>query len=504
MRPSPLRLAFLTQKLAAVCLAVGLVACAGSLPAPAEAPSPAVEEDLWYVVELLGQRAGYFHVETRRVEQDGRTVLRIRESLRNELSRLNGGVTEKVVIVSRTTRLETLEGQTLSIESLLDQGGGEVRSHLAVAGALATVRVEAAGVERGFTFPWDERVVGPRVAEQALDGLLTGEREAVAYQVFSFEAGNRVIEMKARLLERFEGGGARIEQEFGDLGVKAQETYDAAGTLLRQEVGPLLMRLANREEALAPIEEGLKVFEQLTVLLDRSLAGERPVDRAAYRLAPRGGAESLSLARLFLADERQRIEAGELLRVEAAAEPRPPAETPDLDPYLAPSSLIESDDPQILSLARQVVANETHAPAAAKRLERWVHDNVAYRGSGIGLATARQTLDSRDGDCTENAFLLAALLRAAKIPSRVVVGLVSASEVGGRAAFVPHAWVEAWVAAGWLPLDAAIYAPKVDATHLAMAKSDGGEEGALLEVTVPLLDGLGRFDLLWVDPTPAP
>ncbi|MCB1058085.1 MAG: transglutaminase domain-containing protein, partial [Acidobacteria bacterium] len=84
------------------------------------------------------------------------------------------------------------------------------------------------------------------------------------------------------------------------------------------------------------------------------------------------------------------------------------------------------------------------------------------------------------------------------IPSRVVVGLVyaGATDQGGR--MVPHAWVEAW-AGDWVALDSALHAPRVDATHLAMAKSAGGEEGAVLDITVPLLRGLGRFDLDWVD-----
>ena len=48
----------------------------------------------------------------------------------------------------------------------------------------------------------------------------------------------------------------------------------------------------------------------------------------------------------------------------------------------------------------------------------------------------------------------------------------------------------------------AVYSTPVDATHLAMAKSAGQEEEALLEVTAPLLSGLGRFDLEWVEITP--
>jgi transglutaminase-like putative cysteine protease len=165
-------------------------------------------------------------------------------------------------------------------------------------------------------------------------------------------------------------------------------------------------------------------------------------------------------------------------------------------------------------VAHEVTAATADPPPSrreqAERLERWVREHVHYSGSGVGLATAGQTFRSRDGDCTENAFLLTALMRAAGIPARVVVGLVYAGGGGSgggaeekpRPALVPHAWVEAHLEDGWRAFDSAVYSSPVDATHLAMAKSAGQEEGALLEVTVPLLSALGHFDLEWVDLTP--
>ncbi|MCB1035880.1 MAG: transglutaminase domain-containing protein [Acidobacteria bacterium] len=485
-----------------------VVISAGSVGAEEVAVSTAAstrvdeEKDLWYVVELLGQRAGYFHVESRWVPFEGKEALRVQEVLRNQMTRSNGGVTESVQVLSTTTRYEASSGGTLQIENLLDQGGGPTRSTVEVTGEVARVTVEGAAGDRSFEMPWDESVMGPRAAEDAIDSLISGTSPFISYKVFSFEAGNQVLDMRAKVLERKEDGTVLLEQEFVGLGVVAHETYEADGTLLRQEVGPVVLRLAGREEALAPVEQSLAVFEKITVFLDRSVLRTAP--RGAYRLLPREGWEGLSLSRLFVEDGRQhflRDEAGEVLVVERVKDPLPePSASFDPESFLRPSSLIESDDPEIRRLARSLATDSRSSVDLARRLERWVHDNIGFTGAGIGLATARQTLDSKDGDCTENAFLLAALLRAVEIPSRIVVGLVGAGEQAGRTRFVPHAWVEAY-AEGWLPLDAAVYAPEVDVTHLAMAKSDGGEEGALLEVTVPLLEGLGRFDLAWAEPT---
>ncbi len=470
-----------------------------------EAPATReLERDLWYAVELLGQRSGYFHIEIRWVPFGGAEALRTREVLRNEMARTNGGVTEEVRVSSTTTRFEAPDGRTLRIENDLDQGGGPTRSRVEILGDRARVTLNGAAGERSFEIPWDESFMGPGAAQEAIDELIGGETDTVTYKVFSFEAGNRILDMKARVVERRPGGGVVLEQEFGGLGAVARETYDRDGTLLRQEVGPVVLRLTGREEALAPIEASLEAFRRITVSLDRRVPHH--ISQGAFRLMPRPGGEDLSLKQLFVEDGRQSVardeEGREILLVRSLSEPWPEPATPfDPQPFLQASSLIESDDPQIRRLARSLVTDGVDPLAHARRLERWVFDQIGFSGAGIGLASARQTLDSKDGDCTENAFLLAALLRAVNIPSRVVVGLVGAGEDEGHTRFVPHAWVEAYIG-GWLSLDAAVYAPQVDVTHLAMAKTNGAEEGALLDVTVPLLKGLGRFDLAWAGGIP--
>ncbi|MCP4590667.1 MAG: transglutaminase domain-containing protein, partial [bacterium] len=190
----------------------------------------------------------------------------------------------------------------------------------------------------------------------------------------------------------------------------------------------------------------------------------------------------------------------EILRVRVPEPESAPApdEAPG-DGFLAASELIESDSPEIRTLAEEVTAQATNAHEAAKELERWVHHKVLYRGSGIGFASAVETLESAQGDCTENAFLLTALLRARGIPARLVAGLVYTYSPTRASGFAYHVWVEAHLGV-WTALDSAVYGEQVDATHLAMAKSTGREEGAMLELSTSMLKGMGRFDLKLVEP----
>jgi transglutaminase-like putative cysteine protease len=484
-----------------------------------EGPSlevPGVEtEERWYLVELLGQRAGYLHTEVRPVEHRGRAAVRTREVLRQEVARLNGGLTESVLVSSDTVWIEDLKGNPLALESTLDQGGGEVVTTLEVQGNKARLRQSGAAGRRNLEVPWNPAIRGSYGAQLEIQPLLSGERSSVRFTTFSIEAGNRLLEITARRLETRDDGSRVIAQTLGDLDIESREIYDADGELVEQQLGPVTLRRTTRQEALAPLEQSLAAFERISVSLDQVLDEPRNLSRGSYRLAPRDD-DAPELADLFPADQRQRVEErpeGPTLIVRVPPEPRPNPTAPSTPPgqrrtYLDASGLIESDDPALRDLARQLTEGVDDPLRRARNLESWVSKNVRFRGSGIGLATARQTFDSRDGDCTENAFLLAALLRAADLPSRVVVGLVytgtSLSESGrangqGQATgrLVPHAWVEAWIHGTWIAFDSALPAPRVDATHLAMAKSAGGEEGSLLDTTAPLLRGLGRFDLVW-------
>ena len=99
-------------------------------------------------------------------------------------------------------------------------------------------------------------------------------------------------------------------------------------------------------------------------------------------------------------------------------------------------------------------------------LGRWAAENMTF-DLGIVFAPAIEIMRDRRGTCTGYAVLLAALARAAGIPSRVVMGYVYAMRMFGG-----HAWAEVLVGEEWVPLDAAIVNEgPADATHLAIIAS---------------------------------
>ena len=144
--------------------------------------------------------------------------------------------------------------------------------------------------------------------------------------------------------------------------------------------------------------------------------------------------------------------------------------------YLAaarkPTHWMESDHPRLLAIAAPVAAM-TISDARKMELLRSRAEPYIARVSFAGHFTALQTLQRKAGDCTEAAVLLAALGRAAGIPTKVVNGLVYSRAYYHKIsnAFMPHSWTLAYVDGRWQSFDLALEA--FDSSHIALTVGDG-------------------------------
>ena len=102
---------------------------------------------------------------------------------------------------------------------------------------------------------------------------------------------------------------------------------------------------------------------------------------------------------------------------------------PELRPYLKPEDFIESEDPVLARKAEDLVRGAADSWDAAKRLSRWVAEEIGYGIPGGG--SARNTYDLRQGECGAHSRLYAAFCRAVGIPSRVVWGCMYTPEKAG-------------------------------------------------------------------------
>lgn len=132
--------------------------------------------------------------------------------------------------------------------------------------------------------------------------------------------------------------------------------------------------------------------------------------------------------------------------------------------FLKPGPFIQSDNPKIRDLAREILKDDLDAPplTQARKLLNWVYTHIKKRPV-LSLPDALSTLENRMGDCNEHAVLLAALARAAGIPTRIEAGLVY---LKGR--FYYHAWNLMYLGQ-WVTADSLFGQLPADVSHLRFA-----------------------------------
>jgi hypothetical protein len=145
---------------------------------------------------------------------------------------------------------------------------------------------------------------------------------------------------------------------------------------------------------------------------------------------------------------------------------------------LKPTAWLQSDAPKIRAFARGIAhLDET----GARKMNLLIAKATPYLGKldFAGHFSALEALERKRGDCTEASVLLAALGRAAGIPTRVVNGLVYSRERyhGVANVFMPHSWTLAYVEGRWRSFDLAL--GNFDTTHIALNVGDGDERQVL-------------------------
>ena len=125
-----------------------------------------------------------------------------------------------------------------------------------------------------------------------------------------------------------------------------------------------------------------------------------------------------------------------------------------------------------------------------KRLTSYVESHLRLSAFSTSLRSASEVVKNKQGDCTEYAVLLAAVMRSEGVPARVAVGF---AYVPNPASFAPHMWTEAWINGQWIPFDATLGGEVNPLTRLKVLDSplsDNVTSGTML--FIPLLNFLGR------------
>ncbi len=122
--------------------------------------------------------------------------------------------------------------------------------------------------------------------------------------------------------------------------------------------------------------------------------------------------------------------------------------------YKAASFVLDFDEKPVAAVIAQVRKELGDKPSVEQLIhfvERYIEKKDLSRGYDVASVVATR----KQGDCSEHAVLLAALLRAFGQPARVVHGLAIVPMFGKVQAF-GHAWVEVHQGKQWQVADAAL------------------------------------------------
>jgi transglutaminase-like putative cysteine protease len=169
----------------------------------------------------------------------------------------------------------------------------------------------------------------------------------------------------------------------------------------------------------------------------------------------------------------------------------------NVERYLKPEPLIESDAHEIRAEAEKAVSGATDDRARAERLTRYVNGLLDKKPT-VSLPSAREVLRTKVGDCNEHTALFVAMARSVGMPARIAVGLVFM-----HGAFYYHAWPEVYIAdpstllgarsqGFWLPVDPTLNQYPADATHLRLTRGGLDKQAVVL----PLI---GRLKMTVLD-----
>lgn len=153
--------------------------------------------------------------------------------------------------------------------------------------------------------------------------------------------------------------------------------------------------------------------------------------------------------------------------------------------FLEETPFIQSEDPRIANLAREIIKEEKNSLAAGRLLWAWVFKNIEKTPS-ITIPSALDVLKTRKGDCNEHTVLYTALARSVGLPTKINVGLVYKDRY-----FYYHAWPEIFVGR-WVSIDPTLGQFPADATHLRLISGDFDKQIVLLKVINNIsLEGIG-------------
>jgi len=264
--------------------------------------------------------------------------------------------------------------------------------------------------------------------------------------------GKETVSLKDKMFKCY-----RLRSSFK--GITLRSWIDEDGTTIKEE-SPLGLILVKESKVDALTENWSEKTKDIIA------ASAIPVTRAISIREPSYltiRLKGINLKEFNLSQGRQKLQ-GDLLEVvkeqlSGFTTYAIPYDRGNMTEHLSSTTFIQSDDPLIITQAKEIVGSERNAVEAVKLIKGWVYNTIEKKPT-LSIPSALDVLKMRVGDCNEHATLFVALCRALGIPSTLCVGIVYS-----QGSFYYHAWSEVFVGR-WVSVDPTMNQMPADATHI--------------------------------------
>ena len=455
-------------------------------------------QDDWLNLTLMGTKIGYAHIYMDKSKYEGKDAIRIRSEMSMTLKRVGLEIElYRIKIAYFDLNLSPLYFVTNSNETGEDKKiEGKIENDVVI------IKTTLSGqtTEAQKTIP-DNVVFEELLSCIAIQrGLKIGDEWTV--DVFSLEL---LIPIKTHVKvvrkEDFDYNGSQIPvyvlSYTLDLmgGLTSKEWIAEGGATYKMETDMMGIKMelqkTDMTEALGEVGE-VDVITSTKIFLE----GDQPRESIDYFKALVDLGEEGDLSQAIMQNNRQKLTVNpkktsgilevKTLNIDEKYAKSLPLDEPEIAEFLKPTVYVQADAPSIVQNARAIIGSEKNSWKAAQLLCGWVYNSIKDKNLKIGFGSAKQTLETLEGDCTEHTVLFVALARAAGIPSRICAGLVYNND-----AFYYHFWPEVYVGK-WVQMEPTLGQMEADATHIQLS---GGtlESESVLEYGEGVMRTLNRL-----------
>ncbi len=468
--------------------------------------------DRWYVLEISEQRAGYMHVTER--QKEDRIITQT--DMQVTVKRGDAAITISV----DSWFVETAEGKPVEASSSMKPGGMAIVQHIKFNDDGVEITTGQGAGKRTTTQPLpDEKFLPPAAAQRVIEAAIDRGDQEVSVGMLDTSMGLNPLMMNAKVVgkENVEVFGKVVpaivwEATMSNMpGIAVKEFVDEHGRAVKttvQIMPGMDMVVVEADEQLAKAKiDPPRIMAQTLLRPDKPIPHARQSRNAIYKIRIKGNGDTpINFPRTGY----QRVVWNDKTTASVIVDLDEPVNVIDdlpTDDDLESSEMIDFESDAVRDLLQVGMAgiNKKDEPdyETASRLRAFVHKYIQEKDLSFGLARASQIAQTAQGDCTEHAVLLTALLRAEGIPARTVTGLLYVDEfLGQQGVFGYHMWSQAWLTdteqgpegGRWVDLDAVLGDRDFDAVHITLSVSSMAD-GKLLNDMVDMLPTFGRMDI---------